>query len=124
MREIKFRAWDEKANKYLYFTLFNIPNYHKDFCRLMLDGVDFEQFTGLHDKNGKEDWINDIAETYVGNIKYRRRIFQSEISGAYCINLPTLGSTSGEEAIMLCTCEHTNIGNIHSTPELMESDNG
>ena len=78
------------------------------------------QFTGLHDVNKKEDWIGDIAKTKVGQITYCREIYQAE-SGAYCIKLPVIGSTSGEEGIMLSTIEHENIGNIHENPELLEN---
>lgn len=77
------------------------------------------QLTGLHDKNGKEDWIDDIVKAKVGQFIYRRRIFQAE-SGAYCINLPTIGVTDGQSAIMLITIEHTNIGNFWENPELLE----
>ena len=70
-REIKFRIWDKDNNKML--------NYNNDIVPcLTLNGVlqdcskevssnisykyDLMQFTGLHDKNGKEIWEGDIIK--------------------------------------------------------------
>lgn len=77
------------------------------------------QFTGLKDKNGKDDWINDIVKVKVGQIAYCRQIFQAD-SGAYCIKLPVRGATGGENGIMLITIEYENVGNKWENPELLE----
>ena len=129
MRLIKLRVWDKTQKLMLY--------YDKDVVPLLtLNGVlvdagmtghstnvsyrfDLMQFTGLKDKNGKEDWIDDIVKTKIGGFIYHRRIFQAE-SGAFCINLPVIGATGGEDAIMLITCEHENVGNVHENPQLLE----
>ncbi len=78
------------------------------------------QYTGQVDKNGKKDWVGDIVKAKVGKFTHYREIFQSEISGAYCINLPSLGASSGQSAIMLCTIEHENVGNKYDDPGLLE----
>lgn len=57
-REIKFRAWNKKLNKFANDWTWNdvdgvLTPYHED-CVLM-------QFTGLHDKNGKEIYEGDIV---------------------------------------------------------------
>ena len=78
------------------------------------------QYTGLKDKNGKKDWVDDIVKVKVGPHVHYRKIYQAE-SGAFCIKLPALGQTSLEgEGIMLCTIEHKNVGNVHENPELLE----
>ena len=81
-------------------------------------GSPIEQYTGLKDRDGVEDWIDDIVKTKVGPITYYRKIFQAD-SGAFCINLPVQYATGGEEGIMLITCEHENVGNVHQNPELL-----
>lgn len=73
MREIKFRAWDSKNKKMWFPASFksgvgcDVPNeYLKHtetdiFLCCRSNGVIFMQFTGLHDKNGKEIYKGDIV---------------------------------------------------------------
>ena len=115
MREIKFKGKRKDNGEWEKGGCFSNP-----FQVFIIDQMDFfevipetvGQFTGLTDKNGKPDWVGDIVKARVGMSVYYRPIFQSE-SGAFCINLPTLGATGGEDAIMLITCDHENVGNVH-----------
>lgn len=71
MREIKFRGWHKDAESMVYFGLGedNIPCEGKDgeIFKFMIEyGHPVMQFTGLHDKDGKEIYEGDIIRlTYI-----------------------------------------------------------
>ena len=57
MREIKFRFWDSDFNEMVYiddFYFFEEHGIHNS------NDIQLMQFTGLHDKNGKEIYEGDI----------------------------------------------------------------
>ena len=66
MKEIKFRAWDEKQKKVKYFDLSNNFNFNFWTMAKIKDLNSIEQFTGLHDKNGREIYDRDIVDGYDG----------------------------------------------------------
>ncbi|RND62126.1 YopX protein [Lacticaseibacillus paracasei] len=136
-REIKFRAWDKGYECYLYDvqgaydTLSGCVKYengenavYDEECFAgFLDNDQYvvEQYTGLHDKNGREIYENDVLQctsyTY-GNgetgktsllVKYH------EMSAGFIAGPYMLG-----KLMDIRKCEV--IGNIFENPEMLEAD--
>ena len=133
MRQIKFRVWSTQEKKYVDWTddLFiscsgkifeNDYEANEDGTPIeCMNGFDVEQFTGLHDKNGKEIYEGDIVHNisdvllwdYSGIVKY-----DTHKECGYFIYLNT-GKWSLQNNST--KCELYVIGNIHENPELLEA---
>jgi len=60
MREIKFRAWDNVLGKWV-SPQCSWKRHELYVGFLEEDFIEIMQFTGLHDRNGKEIWESDIV---------------------------------------------------------------
>lgn len=142
MRQIKFRAYDKARKEYLsagkifltinggknptdsvqYLDVLRDPNMYAG--RFVI-----EQFTGLHDKNGKEIWEGDIFKE--DNSGIVRSVFwvpgglafeDNPVSFGYDHRAPVYPYSSIAEmqnASWLSQCCEI-IGNIHDNPDLLK----
>ena len=131
-REIKFRFWDKKENKWLLgyelpslggFSMIGEVMMMGEYASLLssyfpdrLEDIVLMQFTGLKDKNGKEiyegDIVNDLITGRVGIVKFNHGAFvitYKEISNWKPVNRG--GAVSVEV-----------VGNIYENPELLNHE--
>ena len=125
MRQIKFRAQDIASNKWLYGDL----RHHKeDVCIFEQEGNKGEQvkrdtvgqYTGMHDKNGKEiyegdivlvsDWTSVYASDYKGTVCFQRGQWVVSYEKYGCEMAPRLFFDDFSDR------KTTIIGNIHELP--------
>lgn len=131
MREIKFRVWDIK-NSQMWYGGFYVQGDTGDvwldsedgLVELNQDTLVLMQFTGLHDKNGRENDVYDSDIIYDGWNKCNRTIvFENG-----CFYADRIVSTSDghsnrvtlDEA--LASLKSKIIGNIYENPELLKEN--
>lgn len=106
-REIKFRAWDTKRNRWCdSFSVNGVGAVDAS------EGVILMQYTGLKDKNGKEIYEGDVVKWGAGvkeTVIFRDAKFCIEGIDSYSI--PLLKNDCKDFEI---------IGNIYENPELLK----
>lgn len=108
MKEIKFRAWD-KVNKFMVVIFDNTKN-TEWYLPNLKEQYEIMQFTGLHDKNGKELYEGDIV-LYASTrytVSWIPEICAFEMTG------------HNRSIVLNKSNEHTReiIGNIYENPDL------
>jgi hypothetical protein len=117
--EIKFRAWDADNGRFYYFFIGQGSGcFQETYDRLCLNGANFEQFTGLLDKNGanEELYCGDLMSCGCGNYP----IEWDDIFTGYIVNVEN-DQYPLHQYIYQFGAKKT--GNIHENPELLEPTN-
>ena len=127
MREIKFRFWDTKENRWMIdgrdetniydFAFRSDMNWNFLTKAEAIERVIVEQYTGLKDKNGKEiyegDKLQDSIDNDIGAVYCKE-----STAGFYCL----WGDGSDMSLNFgVATVKCKIIGNIHQDPELKEN---
>ncbi len=118
MRPIKFRAWN-LATKQLF-----VPHSIENPIPQPLGehtGTIYQQFTGLHDKNGKAIYEGDVVkrEWSDGSLKQQFEVFWSESKCGWNLSPELLIARSeGTDGTFAQGFEV--IGNIYENPELLQ----
>lgn len=107
MREIKFRAWSSTLAK-----MFKVRSIDADGCPIM-------QYTGLHDKNGKDAYHNDIVDAEIAHFgKHKCLIEWSDVTASFYFKVinPFMAQS---EFSPIHIVEFEVIGNIYENLELI-----
>lgn len=124
MREIKFRGKSLDNGEWVYGDLHirtPFPHIHSeiDYSRVKIDPHTVGQFTGRHDKNGKEIYEGDIVViggVIKGYVRYNARYWRYEIAAEdEPLENERISSGRPEECWMV-------IGNIYDNPELLKTE--
>lgn len=125
-RKIKFRAWDNVNNQMLDVQELNFEDcfyggYTTVRTTMYSDYFDIReipimQYTGLHDKNGKEIYEGDIVKYRDSTGQHIEKVIFDKgcfYAGMHC------GSSTGVAPKLINTRITEVIGNIYDNPELL-----
>ena len=116
-REIKFRAWNGKNKEFVYEVLCCGEDINS-VLNSKTSGLIFQQFTGLHDKNGKEIYFGDICKVDWNDERYKPHNIEVEWNSDRCSIDIEGGSPKND-----CEKHYEVIGNIYENKELLEVEN-
>ena len=118
MRTIKFRIFNKKIKSYIdiYSSAIMI-----DELNNLNDNLIVEQFTGLHDKNGKDIYDGDVVvRSGVDNCVIEWRADKCKYDFKYKVYLMSSQWMGGVDTYY-AQQELEVIGNIHENPELLNN---
>ena len=143
MREIKFRVWDKvdkemmspakweenyvgggnkKIGLYIYRSRKD-PKQHSSLDWVLRHPESFEvmQFTGLHDKNGKEIYEGDICLAALPKERFPVEVIWHDDKAGFLFQWDDATYESGKDEMEIDLFRDIEvIGNVHDNPELLE----
>ena len=137
MREIKYRMWNKKEKKMYKVGVLDFDDekaYIKNYLsytvsNYMFEDIELMQYTGLHDKNGKEIYEGEIIKIkYRKGFKFGEPIYEIFIAKVNYNSAYTSFVTENCNPENIChECENLGdykdievIGNIYENPELLK----
>jgi uncharacterized phage protein (TIGR01671 family) len=133
-RVIKFRAW-EHSKKLMIYQAGAISSYERFFRAIPIKPI-LMQFTGLHDKNGKEIYEGDIIKHDLGLPEWTKYPFYVVFEfGSFQMKIKDNPKTLSfvyhafsamENGVINSQDEYEShievIGNLHEHPELLKTE--
>jgi len=139
MREIKFRAWNKKIEMMINYKGLDVAlSLEGEIMPLNINNSSAEelsykrenseeyiimQYTGLHDKNGKEIYEGDIVKNTIFSSKFNSKYYVewNENSASFLILTPPLTLSGFQNHFPnYSTIQLEIIGNIYENPKLLK----
>lgn len=116
MRDIKFRAWNERDKEMVYFDFYEVDEgccFAGEYIIYDLDKVPIMQYTGLKDSKNKEEYFDDLVRESDGTI---RQIKDD------CSAVLFEDSKTGDIKYFWELSSHKVIRNIYENPGLLKGE--
>lgn len=134
MREIKFRGKCKRNNEWIY-GLVGYCNFNRGVERAIIQKTDLgsiipertvdntiSQYTGLHDKNGKEIYEGDIVYGWLCYTEEDMAYIEYQEETMSFVTIPAFEKWSGRYFELCDGNDVEVIGNIYDNPELLRGE--